>query len=255
MKGPAVTTPPPYGSTPGQPQGYPPPQGSGPAGSYPQGAPGYPGSAPGYPAPAPGYPPSGGQPAAYGPPPGYPAAYPAYGPPATPGRPGITTAAAVLAFIFGAGAIIQSLFGIVIGSLFSSATNAVGSLTDSGVSIACDTTLPGFSQSDCDQARAGATVVHNAAGSIGAFGIILGIGAAIVAILMIWGGVVLLSGKNAQIVVIACGIYFLVAIALIIATTFGFFYIFGLVLPVLITVFTLNGSTKAWVRSKGGKTF
>jgi hypothetical protein len=189
--------------------------------------------------------------------PGY--SQPAYGQPpyGAPGnvRPGLATAAAVLAFIFGAGAIIQSMFGIIIGSLFNSVSSPASGLVNSGVSVACDSSLPGYSASDCRQAQDGAAQLGDAAGTIGTFGIVLGIGAGIVAILMIWGGVVLLSGKNAKIVVIACVIYFVLAIALMVATSFGVFYIFGLVLPVLIIAFTLAGATRSWVRAKGGRTF
>ena len=113
----------------------------------------------------------------------------------------------MLAFIFGAGAIILAVRDLI-GSLFSGASSAVNTLSNSGVQIACDTTLPGFDQSDCDQARAGATVVNIAAGSIGAFAIILGIRAAILAILLIWGGVHAAVRQERQILVIACGIYF-----------------------------------------------
>jgi hypothetical protein len=201
------------------------------------------------------YPPQYGQPPygqpMYGQP---PYGQSSYGAPAIV-RPGLATAAAVLAFVFGAGAIIQSMFGIVIGSLFNSVSSPAGGLVDTGVSIACDSSLPNYTASACREAQNGAAQLGDVADTIGTFGIILGIGAAIVAILMIWGGVVLLSGKNSQIVVIACGIYVVLAIALMVATSFGVFYIFGLVLPVLIIAFTLAGATRSWVRAKGGRTF
>ncbi|GGL85032.1 hypothetical protein [Nakamurella endophytica] len=242
-----MTSYPPYGQPPpgqpGQPFG-----GQGPAG------PGQPG-----PYPGPGYQP--GAPAhGWSPPPyaGYPAAgygQPGFGGAPGPGRPGQATAAAVLAFVFGAAAILQSLFGVLIGSLLSGSNSVATGITDTTVRLACDRTLPDFSQDGCDLARQNASRVREISPEIGTFAIVVAIGAAIVAALMIWGGVVLLSGRDSRIVVSACALYFLLAILLIVATRFGVVYAFGIVLPVLITVFTLNGSTRAWVRSRGGRTF
>lgn len=230
-----------------------------------------PGSTPGQPYPGqPGYPPSGGQPAygqqpygqqpygqqppVYGQPqpPGYGQPYPpapGYAMPVAAGsaRPGMATAAAVLAFIFGAGAIMSALFGVVLSGLSS----GVSSISDASVSLACDTSSAGYTQAGCDAAKSANDVVSGA----GTFGIIVAIAGVVVAILMIWGGVTLLSGKNAKLVVIGCAVYFVIAVIEIIVLPFGFFGIVGLVLPILITVFTLNSAVKAWVRAKGGQTF
>jgi hypothetical protein len=251
-----VTTPPSYGSPVGEPQGYPG-----------QPAPGYP---PGYPTGATPQQPYGQQPYGqqpYGQTPGYPAA-PVY--PGAPGyppgygapgfgvpmnrRPGLVTAAAVLAFIFGAGSIFQALFGVVFASVASTVAGP-GGYTQSAVNLLCDTSSATYDADSCNSARASLDTVNTVTSGFGTFAVILAIGSAIVAILMIWGGVVALSGKNGQLVVIAAGIYVVLAIVLMIATTFGFFYIFGIVLPILITIFMLNSASKAWIRSKGGKTF
>ena len=41
----------------------------------------------------------------------------------------------------------------------------------------------------------------------------------------------------------------------VIASGFGFTYLLGFVIPVLIVVFLLNAQSKAWFKAKGGKTF
>ena len=243
-----MTTPPPYGSTPGQPQGT--PGGSSPAGWNPNpsspadqqgyGQPQY-GQQPGYPQ-QPGYaPPASG----YAPPPGYPSA-PGYPPAGYPGgvpgqpgggRPGMVTAAAVLAFVWGAFAIIA---GIVI-------------VAASSVIAAASSTCASLSSDDPDYAAA-----CRAVSSYSGFYKVLTAGLIIIAILLIWGGVVALTGKNAQILVIGAGLYLLLDIvSLIVASSgnrssSGFL---GVVAPVLILVFMLNGRSKAWFKSKGARTF
>lgn len=217
------------------PSGYPgsgnEPYGS--AGQYSSPA-GTPGS---YPPPA-QYPPSGPDP--YG-------QYPAQqfgGPTPYPGpgqyqsvagaRPGMVTAAAVLAFIWGGLGILFGLIGLAAGSVLSSASSVVcnGSTRDIETAAACDSVS-----------------------GAGTFLIIVTIGTIIIAGLMIWGGVVALNGKNGQILVIACGVYAALAILSVIASGFGFTYLLGFVIPVLIVVFLFNAQSKAWFRAKGGRTF
>ena len=208
---------------------------------------------------APGsYPPSGQHPAATGQPgyqqpayqqpayqqpaqyPAAPAAYPAayvqpgYGAPAGSVRPGMVTAAAVLAFIWGGLGILFGLIGLAAGSVLSSASSAVcnDNSLDINTAAACDSV-----------------------GGIGTFLIVVTIGTIIIAGLMIWGGVVALNGKNGQILVIACGVYAALAILSVIASGFGFTYLLGFVIPVLIVVFLLNAQSRAWFKAKGGKTF
>ena len=245
-----MTTPPPYGSTPGQPQGN--PGGSSPAGwnPSPSGAaeqqsygqqsysqqgygqqqygqqPGYPQpgyqQAPGY-ASAPGYPPAG-----------YPGGMP--GQPGA-GRPGMVTAAAVLAFVWGAFAIIA---GIVI-------------VAASSVIAAASSTCASLSSDDPDYAAA-----CRAVSSYSGFFKVLTAGLVIIAILLIWGGVVALTGKNAQILVIGAGLYLVLDIISLIVAASGnrsSSSFLGVVAPVLILVFMLNGRSKAWFKSKGAKTF
>lgn len=158
----------------------------------------------------------------------------AYGAPAGSARPGMVTAAAVLAFIWGGLGILFGLILLFAGSVLSTASSAVCN----------DTSL------DIDTAAA-----CNSVSGIGAFLIIVTLGTIIVAGLMIWGGVVALNGKNGQILVIACGVYAILAIISAIASSFGFTSLLGFVIPVLIAVFMLNAQSKAWFKAKGGKTF
>lgn len=204
-----------------------------------QGTPGYyppPGQQPGYQqAPYPGpdqygqYPSQGA---------GYPATnqygQPLHGAPAGTARPGMVTAAAVLAFIWGGLAILFGLLALVAGSVLSSAASTV-----------CDDdSLSTSTAAACDSVS-----------GIGTFLIIITIGLIIVAGLMIWGGVVALNGKNGQILVIACGIYAALALVSVISSGFEFTSLIGFVIPVLILVFMFNSASRAWFRAKGGKTF
>ena len=146
----------------------------------------------------------------------------------------MVTAAAVLAFVWGGLGILFGLLGLAAGSLLTSATSVVcdDSTLDRDTAVAC-----------------------TAAGGLGTFLIIVTIGTIVIAGLMIWGGVVALNGKNGQILVVACGVYALLAIVSAISSGFGFAYLLGFVIPVLIVVFLLNAQSKAWFKAKGGKTF
>lgn len=231
-----MTTPPPYGSTPGQPQGYP----GQPAPGYPQGSPTGPAPQPAY-GQQPGYDqqPAYGQQPAYPQAPGYPpTAYGATGSgePAPAARPGMVTAAAVLAFIWGAFAIIAGLVIVAASSLVSSAADYCNSLSDANGTAGCST-VTGYSS----------------------FFKVLTAGLVVVAILLIWGGVVALTGKNGQILVIGAGVYLLLDLLSVIVSVSGNNSasngLLGIVAPVLILVFMLNPGSKAWFRSKGAKTF
>lgn len=164
----------------------------------------------------------GAQPPVYGQPayapPGYPMA------PAGAARPGMATAAAVLAFIWGGFAIIASILTMTAGSIVSSVCS-------------------GLDSSDCGT-------------GLGGFFVISSILLIATAILLIWGGVTTLSGKNTQLLTIGCVVYIVVQIVALIA--YGGFYttaIFGFVAPILILVFLFNPQVRNWVRSKNGKTF
>lgn len=190
--------------------------------------PGYP-AQPGYPQPAAGAPYGAPAPGAYPPPyAGVPMA--PIGMPASSARPGMVTAAAVLSFIWGGLAILGALVSMLVGGVAST----VGS--------ACN--VAGVTSADCDTVK-----------SAGGFLIFVSIVLIIVAALLIWGGVVALSGKNTQICVIAAGILIILEIVEIIAAGSVAFAIFGIIVPILIAVFLLNNASKAWVRSRGGKTF
>lgn len=258
-----MTTPPPYGSTPGQPQGH--PGGSSPLGSdsgssadwtpspgplpgdgqQQYGQPGY--SQPGYSQPGYGQPGFGQQP--YGQQPGYattsgyPSA-PGYPPAGYPGglgapgsrRPGMVTAAAVLAFVWGGFAIIFGLVIVAASSLLSAASSACSGEANVSTSPAC-----------------------NAVAHYSGFFKVITAGLVVVAILLIWGGVVALTGKNGQILVIGAVVYLLLDLVSIFVSisdnTFGTSGIVGIVAPVLIIIFMLNPASKAWFQAKGGKTF
>jgi hypothetical protein len=180
----------------------------------------YPGGNAAYPAPN-----TYGQPA-YG--------QPGYGAPAGSARPGMVTAAAVLAFIWGGLGILFGFLGLVAGSVLSSASSAV-----------CDDTSLSASSSAACKSVSG----------IGTFLIIITIGLIVVAGLMIWGGVVALNGKNGQILVIACAVYAALALLSVFGSGFEFTSLLGFVIPVLILVFMFNTASRAWFRAKGGKTF
>lgn len=226
---------PPQGGSYGQPPNY----GQNPG--YGVGQPGY--GQPGYPAaghPSGGFqqPYSGPPPqAGYGqyPPPQYAAGYPGYGQPAKTGRPGMVTAAAVLAFVWGGLGILFSIFGLLAGSILTTASTAV-----------CNSQT----YYDADTAAACSSV-----NSVGGWLIAITIGTIVVAALMIAGGVTALNGKNGQILVIACAVYAILAILSIILSGFGFTFLLGFVIPVLIVVFLLNTQSRAWFRSVGGRTF
>lgn len=144
------------------------------------------------------------------------------------GRPGMVTAAAVLAFIWGGFAIIGSFFLLIGGSILSAAC----------------------SSSDT------ATRIGNAGCSLGGFLTVVTLGLIIVAALLIWGGVAAVSGRSQQILVIACGVYLLLSVVSLIAgSSFGSGSVIGFVAPVLILVFVFNPASKAWFKAKGAKTF
>lgn len=175
------------------------------------------------PYPTAGFPPAG----AYG--------QPGYGAPAGSIRPGMVTAAAVLAFIWGGLGILFGLIGIAAGSVLNSASDAVcsnSSYLTADTAAACDSVS-----------------------GLGTFLIIVTIVTIVIAGLMIWGGVVALNGKNGQILVIACAAYAVLAIISVIASSFAFTYLLGFVIPILIAVFMLNTQSRAWFRARGGKTF
>ena len=214
------------------------------AGQYPNGTAGY--NQPGtYPPPGQYQQPGAYQPGSYPAPdtygqyagsPAYPAAGPYGQPTGAPGsaRPGMVTAAAVLAFVWGGLGILFGLIGLAAGSVLSSAASAVCN----------DSTLDRDTAAACE-----------AAGGLGTFLIIVTAATIVIAGLMIWGGVVALNGKNGQILVIACGVYALLAVLSVFASGFGFTYLLGFVIPVLIVVFLLNAQSRAWFKVKGGKTF
>jgi len=234
----------PYAQQGGQQPGYQQPGHQ--PGGYPSGGfqqPGYPSGGfqqPGYPHQPYQQPPSG-QPGGYGqypPPAQYGAGYPGgYGQPVKAGRPGMVTAAAVLAFVWGGLGILWSIIALFAGSVLSAASSAV-----------CDSNSVYYDSDTRDAC--------NAVSGVGTFLIVITIGLIVVAALLIAGGVTAINGKNGQILVIACALYAVLAIVgLIVSGAFGVSYLLGVVVPVLIVVFMLNSGSRNWLRSVGGKTF
>lgn len=150
----------------------------------------------------------------------------------------MVTAAAVLAFVWGA-------FAIIVGLAVVAASSVIKAASASCISASTD---------DPDYARA-----CQAVSTYSGFFKVLTAGLVIIAILLIWGGVTALTGKNGQILVIGAGVYLVLDIVSIIvaASTSGSrgSTLFGVVAPVLILVFMLNPRSKAWFRARGGKTF
>ncbi len=154
------------------------------------------------------------------------------------GRPSLVTAASVLAFVWGGLGILFGLIALAAGSLLSSASTAV-----------CSSGAIGY-----DSSGTGAATCDTVSGAT-TFLFVVTAATMVVAALMIWGGVVALSGKNGQILVIACACYAVLALASVIASGFGFSFLLGIVIPILVVVFMLNPQSRAWIRSVGGKTF
>lgn len=269
-----MTTPPPYGTWPSEPDpnrpaDYP----SGPAGSSPAGpsdsAPGYPQgdygvqgdygarspggysgySQPGY--PQPGYPQPDYLQPGYGAP-TYP--QPGYPPNSAPGQPGQVPMAYHPAYPGGpvrptrpgmatAAAVLAFVFG-AFAIIASIAVLAAGSLTG----VVCN-----------DPNRIATTQVNDACDKLTSASGLLKVIAVIlivVAALMIWGGVTTLSGRNTQILT-AGAVLYLVAVVVGVIGNKGFEsqQVVGLVTPVLILVFLFNPAVRNWVKAKGGRTF
>jgi hypothetical protein len=146
----------------------------------------------------------------------------------------MATAAAVLAFIWGGFAVIGSIATLALSGVSSVVSDSCSSLTsdDPNYVSAC-----------------------NAVSGYSGFFKVVTVGLIIVAILLIWGGVTTLSGKNTQLLAIGAGVYVVLQIVALIAGGFSALSIFGLAAPVLILVFLFNPATRNWVRAKGGKTF
>ena len=161
-----------------------------------------------------------------------------YGAPPVAARPGMVTAAAVLAFVWGGFAIIGGFFIVV-------ASSALSAISASCQSVA---------GTDAQTAAACADV-----GGYSSFFKVITAGLIIVAILLIWGGVVALTGKNGQLLVIGAAVYIVLDIVSVIvfltSSGFGFTGVVGIIAPVLIAIFMLNPQSKAWFKSKGAKTF
>ncbi len=98
-----------------------------------------------------------------------------------------------------------------------------------------------------------AFTVLSTIGAAGVYTVVL-ILAILAGALLIWGGVQALSGKDGRILVIAAAIAIVLnLISMIINFSAG--SLLSMVLPILIVVFMINPKSKAWIISKGGKTF
>ncbi|MEO7125995.1 MAG: hypothetical protein ABI382_01215 [Nakamurella sp.] len=165
--------------------------------------------------------PSGAQP------PAYPSAPAEYGP-ATPSRPGMVKAAAILAFIWGGLTIVSSLISMTAGSLLAGAGSACAKNDQSGLcAFAADS---------------------------GSMLIVIGIALIAAAALMIWGGTVALNGTNAKVLVITSGIQIIIQIFWMINTGSIAFGIVGVIVPIGIIALMMNTASKNWFETKGKAT-
>jgi hypothetical protein len=90
--------------------------------------------------------------------------------------------------------------------------------------------------------------------SVGGIYVVVLILSIVAGALMIWGGVQALSGKDGRILVIAAGLAILLNLISMIIY-FSATSLLSMVLPILIIIFMINPQSKAWVQSKGGRTF
>jgi hypothetical protein len=139
------------------------------------------------------------------------------------------TAAAVLALLWGGLTIISSLVSMAAGSLFSGAGSACAENDQSG--------LCAF-----------------AAGS-GNLLVVIGSALIVAAGLVIWGGVVALSGKNGKILVVASAIQIVIQVVWMVDTGSLAFGIVGVIVPIGIIGLMLSSSSKGWFRTVRGATF
>lgn len=144
-------------------------------------------------------------------------------------RPGMVTAAAVLAFIWGGLTIVSSLISMVAGRLFSGAGSACAQNDQSG--------LCAF-----------------AAGSGGLL-TVLGIALVVAAGLVIWGGAVALNGRNGKILVIACGIQIVIQVVWMIDTGSIAFGVVGVIVPIVIIALMVSPASKSWLHARRGASF
>lgn len=161
------------------------------------------------------------------PPPAYPDV-PVGNRPATPARPGMVKAAAVLAFIWGGLTIISTLISMTAGSLLAGTGSACAKDDQSGLcAFAADS---------------------------GSMLIVIGIALIVAAGLVIWGGVAALNGTTAKVLVVASGIQILIQIIWMIDTGAIAFGIVGVAVPLGIIVLMLSSPSKTWFQMKGKAT-
>ena len=149
--------------------------------------------------------------------------------PAGPGRPGMVTAAAVLAFVWGGLTIISSLLSMAAGSLFSSAGSACAENDQSGL---------------CAFAAGSESLL-----------IVIGSALIVAAGLVIWGGVAALSGKNGKVLVITSAIQVVIQVVWMIDTGSVAFGIVGVIVPIGIIVLMVSSASKGWFHAVRGATF
>jgi len=259
-----LSTPPPYGAQPDQPQGIPnlgQPYGQQPGSAPVNPTPSY-GQQPGYPDQStygqqiPGQPVYGqnpyGQPAypqapGYGPPGYAPVGYgaPGYGAPAgliappTLKRPGMVTTAAVLAFIGSFQCLAYAFL-----TLFATSAGFCDGIAAEAI--------PGRTDANSEMC---ATVAQSGSGFVFVYACL-----ALAAGLLIGGGVVALKGSNLTVLAAGAGLYVILEIAALSivagqSNTYVHVGIFGIIPSILILVFVLNSKAKAWLKFKSAKTY
>lgn len=144
-------------------------------------------------------------------------------------RPGVVTAAAVLAFLWGGLTIVSSLLSMAAGSLLGDDASTCAENDQSGL----------------------CAFASDSSGLL----IALGIALIVAAGLVIWGGAVALNGSNGRILVIASAIQVVIQLVWMVDTGSIAFGIVGVLVPVVIVALMLSGAAKSWFRARGAVTF
>jgi hypothetical protein len=138
-------------------------------------------------------------------------------------RPGTLTAASVLAFVL-------SGWNIIGGIILMAGGAVVGAAEDAGEDLGVESE------------------------GIGGMIILMGLAFIVLGGVYIWGGVVSLSGKNAQVLTIVAGIDLVLSIVWIIVNQ-GLITLVSIAAAIIILAMVLTSSSRQFVRAKGGKTF
>lgn len=138
-------------------------------------------------------------------------------------RPGMVTAATVLALIWGGLTVISALFSMVGGSLFHITGRACAPNDQSGL----------------------CAFVGNSGGLL----IVIGIALIVAASLVIWGSIAARNGQNAKLLIIASGIQIVIQIVWMIETGSAAFGIVGVIVPIGIIGLISSSTSRTWFQA------